>query len=341
MNQENIFRIDEGYKPYTHLRFKNNPDDFQFALISDNSGSGRPGVLPAAIEMVNLLQPEFVACLGDLVEGYTDPAGYTANEETYRTWWKEVDGYLEKLDMPFFFLPGNHDLNNPASVKVWRERYGDTRQYYHFIYKNVLFLMINTEDPAKDTDKLREEDPERAILIENAYAAVKQAIADGENIEKILEILTPIEEFCGTINISDAQVEYFKEVLQANPDVRWTFCLMHSPAWQTASGFAQDPGNFAKIEALLADRSYTVFAAHTHLYNYTELNGRDYITTAMSGAMNVPRLGAIDHLVWITMTDQGPKIANLLLNGILDKYGPAEGDMMAELGMYQPRKKPI
>ena len=112
---------------------------------------------------------------------------------------------------------------------------------------------------------------------------------------------------------------------------------MHSPAWWSASGFEQDPGKFVEIEALLKDRDYTVFAAHTHKYNYTRRNGRDYITTAMTGAMNVPRLGAIDHVVWVTMTKDGPKIANLLLNGILDKTGPVAGDLTEKAGMFQPK----
>ncbi|MCW4029266.1 MAG: metallophosphoesterase [Candidatus Bathyarchaeota archaeon] len=334
---DDFFSIEKGIKPYTNLNFQNNPVNFQFALISDNAGSGRSGVLPAAIEVANLLQPEFVANLGDLVEGYMDATGHMASEETYRSWWKEIDSYLSKLDMPFFFLPGNHDLNNPASVKVWRERHGGKREYYHFVYQNVLFLMISTEDPPKDTDNLRATDPEHAILIDNAYKAVKQAIAKGESEKKVLELLSPIEEFVGGINISDAQVDYFKKVLEANPNVRWTFCLMHSPAWRTASGFEQNIGNFAKIENLLANRPYTVFAAHTHLYNYTERFGRDYITTACSGAMNIPRLGAIDHIVWVTMTENGPKIANILLNGILDKKGPMKGDLMENRGLYKPR----
>ena len=336
MNKNNdVFRIEDGYRPYTHLDFKNNPDDFQFALIADDAGGARPGVFAAAIEKVNLLQPEFVSCLGDLVEGYMDPNGQMASEETYRTWWKEVDDQLAKLDMPFFFLPGNHDLNNPASVNVWRERLGGDRQYYHFVYKDVLFMMIDTEDPPKDANKLREEDPEQAELIDNAYAAAKQAVAAREDVGKVLELIKPIEEFCGKIHISEAQVEYFKEILESNADVRWTFCLMHSPAWWTASGFEQDPGNFSKIEAMLEGRPYTVFAAHTHLYNYMERNGRDYITAACAGALQLPRVGAIDHLLWITMTDQGPKIANLLLSGILDKTGPV--DEMEGFGLYRPK----
>jgi hypothetical protein len=37
------------------------------------------------------------------------------------------------------------------------------------------------------------------------------------------------------------------------------------------------------------------------------------------------------------MAKEGPKIANLLLNGILDKKGPAQGDAMELMGMYRPR----
>ena len=337
--EEKAFQIEDDYKPYTHLEFKNDPDEFQFALISDNAGGGRPGVLKEALQMVNLLQPEFVACLGDLVEGYMDANHQPASEDTYREWWQEVDESLTQLQMPFFFLPGNHDVNNPASVNVWHERHGGTRKYYHFIYKDVLFLMIDTEDPPKDTDKLFEIDPDRAKTIDDAYAAVKQAIASGEKgLAEILKLVEPIEDYCGTVNISEDQVEYFKQVLADNPDVRWTFCLMHSPAWWTPSGNEQDPGNFVKIEALLTDQPYTVFAAHTHVYDYMTRNGRDYITTAMTGAMNVTRPGAIDHVVWVTMTKEGPKIANLLLNGILDKKGPPEDDPLENIGMYRPKE---
>lgn len=38
------------------------------------------------------------------------------------------------------------------------------------------------------------------------------------------------------------------------------------------------------------------------------------------------------------MAREGPKIANLLLNGILDKKGPVKGDAMElMMGMYRPR----
>ena len=336
MSEHSDFEIDRHSTPYTHLDFKNDADEFQFAIVSDNSGGGRAGVLRAALEMVNRLQPEFVVSLGDLVEGYNAPSGGPADESAYRDWWSEIDEHLAQLEMPFFFIPGNHDVNNPASVTVWRERFGGDREYYHFRYKDVLFLMLSTEDPPKDTDALLENDPEHAKVLGRAYRAMKEAIAGGAGPDQVLALLEPIEEYLGTVNISEEQVDYFRGVLEANADVRWTFVMMHAPAWITPMGEERDPANFAEIEALLADRPYTVFAAHTHKYFYNERYGRDYITTAMTGAMNMPRHGAIDHVVWITMTDDGPKISNVLLNGILDKHGPVEGDHTVEFGMYHP-----
>jgi hypothetical protein len=57
----------------------------------------------------------------------------------------------------------------------------------------------------------------------------------------------------------------------------------------------------------------------------------------MTGAMNKPNYQAIDHVTWVTMTKNGPKIANLLLNGIIDKHGPQKGGPTESFGMYEPR----
>lgn len=336
MNQKtDAFYIDDESKPYTHLNFKNDPDEFQFAIITDNAGGARPGVFPKAVEMVNLLQPEFVVNAGDLIEGYSE------DEDEFRAWWQEIDEYLEQLDMPFFFVPGNHDLNSDASIKLWRERFGGERGYYHFVYKNVLFLMVNTEDPPKTVVDLKRNLPELFQRIVVNYKAMEELQAKehqtAEDGKKLLELAEPVEEWLGEINISDAQVAYFKEVLDANPDVRWTFCITHAPPYFTPTTAEKDPGNFRKIEALLADRPYTVFSAHTHTYNYDQRNGRDYITTATSGAINVVRPGAMDHLVWITVTNEGPKIVNLLMNGIMDKKGPPKDDALEEIGLYRPK----
>jgi len=53
--------------------------------------------------------------------------------------------------MPFFYVPGNHDVANPTETEVWKERFG--RSYYHFLYKDVLFLAVNSDDPSEDKVK--------------------------------------------------------------------------------------------------------------------------------------------------------------------------------------------
>ena len=328
------FTIDGDLTPYTHLNFKNDPYEFQFAVLNDNAGGARPGVFSKAVEMVNWLHPEFVVCVGDLIEGYSE------DEDETRAMWKEVDEYLEPLEMPFFFLPGNHDLNSDATIKLWKERFGSERGYYHFRYKDVLFLMVNTEDPPKTVAKLMQDNPELYKLIAANYPAMeelqKKENQTAEDGLKLLELAEPVEAWLGELNISEDQIAYFKDALAKNPDVRWIFCFVHAPPYFTPTTAAKDPGNFAKIEDLLVGRKYTVFSAHTHTYHYDVRNGQDYLTTATSGAINVVRPGAMDHVVWITMTKDGPKIANLLMNGMMDKKGPPEDDDLQHIGLYRP-----
>ena len=47
--------------------------------------------------------------------------------------------------MPYFYMADNHDLPNGLMVRIWKERRG--RRYYHFLYHDVLFLVINADDP--------------------------------------------------------------------------------------------------------------------------------------------------------------------------------------------------
>jgi 3',5'-cyclic AMP phosphodiesterase CpdA len=129
---------EEAVNPWNHLKFNNAAGTFRFAIVSDRTGAPRAGVFERAVDQLNLLQPEFVVSIGDLVDGSDDPA--KVNKQ-----WEEFNGWIAKLQMPFFYLPGNHDLLNPKMDAKWRELFG--RRYYHFICKNVLFLMLNTEDP--------------------------------------------------------------------------------------------------------------------------------------------------------------------------------------------------
>jgi hypothetical protein len=132
----------EKRNPWTSLKPNNSPDTFHFAVVSDRTGGHRARVFSQAIEQLNLLQPAFVVSVGDLIEGYTKEPAILAEQ------WKEFQGYVHKLQMPFFYVPGNHDVANPIEAKAWEARFG--RRYYHFVYKDVLFLVLCTDDPHED-----------------------------------------------------------------------------------------------------------------------------------------------------------------------------------------------
>ena len=131
-----------GQTPWTDTIVNDSPEKFQFAIISDLTGGERAGVFDQAVDKLNQLQPDFVVSIGDLVEGYTTDQKHLADQ------WKVFNSRLEKLDSPFFYLPGNHDISNEWMLGEWEKRFGTP--YYHFRYRKVLFLVVNTENFPSD-----------------------------------------------------------------------------------------------------------------------------------------------------------------------------------------------
>jgi hypothetical protein len=64
----------EAVNPWSHLDFHNDEANFQFAIVTDRTGGHRGTVFEDGLAKVNLLEPEFVMSVGDLIEGYShDP----------------------------------------------------------------------------------------------------------------------------------------------------------------------------------------------------------------------------------------------------------------------------
>ncbi len=124
--------------PFTHTRFRDDSGKLQFAVISDLWGGYRPGVFEDAIDKLDRMQPQFVMSVGDLIDGKTE------DSMLLNTQWNEFNLLVDSLSMPFFYVPGNHDISNPWMEMQWQKRFG--RSYYYFIQHNVLFLCINTQD---------------------------------------------------------------------------------------------------------------------------------------------------------------------------------------------------
>ena len=208
-------------------------------------------------------------------------------------------------------MGGNHDLTGKMLQDVWAERYGP--RYYHFVYKDVLFLVLDTEDNT----------PERSqAIFEIRNEALARIDVEGWEIFDETEYARLPERVSG--NITADQAAYFRRAVADNPDVLWTFLFMHKPVWER-----EGEENFLAIEKALANRPYTVFHGHEHAYKHIERKGRDYIRLATTGGVQLPANGrSVDHITLVTVDDEGADIANLLLSGILDKTGrvPLNGD---------------
>ena len=290
--------------PWTKKEFLDDPDNFQFVVIGDRTGGHRPGVFSRAMGQINLLQPEFVVSVGDLIEGYTEDTA-ALNEQ-----WDYLDKTVDTLDMPFFYTVGNHDIGNNVMRDLWHKRLG--KDYYHFIYKDVLFISLNTEDPPIElppeavAGQLRLEE-----MMKNDPQGTQQALLERSRKAGNAPSLP------GKVEISPAQIAFVKKVLSDNEDVRWTILLMHKPAWQYGDK------QFERIEGMLQDRDYTVIAGHEHYYLYSRRHGRDYIDMGTTGGIWLrDGAGRLDHIAWVTMTEEGPVFANISLDGLFDKRGP-------------------
>ena len=277
---DKYFSIDvaEGPNPWTNLNFNNKKSNFQFAILADQTSYIDWAVFKDSINKVNLLQPEFVMTVGDLIEGNSH------RPEDIDKQWDRFDAEVDRLDMPFFYVPGNHDLRENNKHKTceqkWSERLG--RTYHHFKYNDVLFLCVSTEDL----------NPNATYTWANSH-------------------------------IGKEQVAYFEKVIADNKDVRWTFVFMHEPLFEEYCHNYNKNG-WEGIEAALQGRKYTVLAGHTHIYSKRIKKGQKYITLATTGAgaghpKTSPHFGQFDHITLCTMKDDGPVFANIEVDGIWDE----------------------
>lgn len=301
--------------PKTVRAINDSNEDFHFVVLGDRTAGPRAGVFEQAVVQANWLNPAFVFGIGDLIEGHTEDRSEISRR------WDHIEGALDACIAPFFYVVGNNDISNETMRDVWEERLG--RRWYDVVYKNVLFIVLDTEDPPPSQAQrfaLRIKYPEEYAAFMQAMGTGKEHVAElTRNNEIVRQIATAMHD-ADQVNISREQIDFVSASLRNNPDARHTFIFMHRPAWKYNSP------EFELIEKLASERPHTFIAGHYHTYEHTQKDGTDYIQMGPTGGGvsggNPAETSAIpDHVLMISMRNDQPVIANILLSGLADKRG--------------------
>ncbi len=280
-------------------------DAFQFAVFGDRTGGPREGVavLADAVRDVNLLAPDLVLTVGDLIQGYNDGTEWVAEADEY----KDV---MNRLSSPWFPVAGNHDT-------YWRGAEGAVRPegehdslfethfgplWYAFEHKDSWFIVLYSDEGDPDTG------------IKEFQAA---------NAQKM----------------SPEQFQWLGETLGKAREANHVFVFLHHPRWLGSPGKAGYGDDWNRVHELLksAGNVSAVFAGHVHqMRSDGPRDGIEYITLATTGG-HVPgygeALGYLHHYDVVTVRKQGISLAAIPVGKVLD---PREmtGSLIAETKLF-------
>lgn len=283
-------------KPWTHERFQDDDQDFNFIIIPDRTGGERaPGIWAGALQKANLFHPAFIISVGDMIEGIYRPADLKL--ENLQAQYRELVGITGKSEAPFFYLVGNHDISrdragfpdvNELSTQAWVENFG-AQTYYSFVYKNVLFICFNQmEGRDKRTPQ------------------------------------------CG---ITETQCQWALNTIKLHPDVRWTMIFVHSPwVWNEGTFMKVEKALADRPYTVFSGdfHRYTKVRRHNRDYYMLATAGGTH-PNGGGRTLRGPEYGEMDHIMYVTMTAKGPKIVNITLDGILPEDVATTANIKAKL----------
>lgn len=114
---------------------------YTFAVVGDNRGDSAGNPAPVFVRIVEAMRkdaPKMVFNTGDLFNGYKGE-----NEAHLRKLWQGYLDALKPLGCPVYNAPGNHDLFDAVSAKLWKEYQGPT--YYTLDRENARFIILDSE----------------------------------------------------------------------------------------------------------------------------------------------------------------------------------------------------
>ena len=257
---------------------------WQFAIMGDRTGGPAEGirVLARAVNEINLVEPDLVMTVGDLIQGYNSRVEWLIQA-------KQFQDTMNRLSRPWYPVAGNHDIYWRGPDRPDGEHESDYEQHfgplwYWFEHKGCAFVILYSDEGDPKTGRKNFSDP-------------------------------------ACQRFTERQLQWLDGVLENTASLEKVFVFLHHPRWISGHYTGANWG-VVHDRLAAAGNVEAVFAGHIHRLHYGgNQDGIDYFTLATTGggkAHDYPGAGWVHHWNLVTVRPGGVDVAVVPVGSLLD-----------------------